>query len=53
MDLKERVKAYASQQGISVTGAFKNSSATKKIVTRLTPAQRKRITKKQNALKGV
>ena len=52
MDLKERVKVYGAQQGVSLTGAFKNSSATKKLVARLTPAQRRRITKKQNALLG-
>lgn len=49
MDSKSRIKGYASQVGVSTTGGFKNSSATKKLVGKLTPAQQKRLRKKEMA----
>jgi hypothetical protein len=49
METKERIKKYAKQIGVDTVGGFKNSSATKRLSSRLTPAQQRRIRKKQSS----
>ena len=42
----DRIKAYALQRGIPVTGMTKNATAARKVMEKLTPAQRRRLSKK-------
>jgi hypothetical protein len=47
MTNKDRIKNYAKQLGVSTTGAFKNSTATRKFIAdKLTSRQQRRLRKK-------
>lgn len=43
--VNDRIRAYASQVGVSSTGSFKNESTKKKLVAKLTPRQQRRLRK--------
>jgi hypothetical protein len=45
MNRKDKIKSYAAQRGISTVGAFKNETATRRLIEKFTPKQQKRLAK--------
>jgi hypothetical protein len=49
MKSNDRIRAYAGQIGVDSAGAFKNGTSKKRLVTKLTPRQQRRVAKKELA----
>jgi hypothetical protein len=47
MKENDRIRTYAKQSGIDSNGSFKNGSTKKKLISKLTPAQQRRLKSKQ------
>ena len=50
MKTNDRIRGYAKQIGLQAAGSFKNSTTKSRLISRLTPAQQRRVKKKELAV---